>query len=78
MDEITEPNSQLAGTISEGTLMAGMRVGGKADLVRDINSQMERLSDYTVLIEEGPSYGLFSRSRSVHLNEDEASPDRTN
>jgi hypothetical protein len=52
----------FAGKTPQHALMAGMRGAGKSVLAADLLSQTEPFFDYTAIIEEGLSYGIYTKT----------------
>ena len=52
----------FAGKTPQHALMSGMRGAGKSVLVADLLSQTEPFFDYTAIIEEGLSYGIYTKT----------------
>ena len=52
----------FAGSTPQHALMLGMRGAGKSVLVTDILSQTEPFFDYTAIVEEGLSYGTYTKT----------------
>lgn len=52
----------FSGTTPQHTLVLGMRGAGKSALMVDLLSQTEPFFDYTAIIEEGNSYGAYTKT----------------
>ncbi len=52
----------FSGTTPQHTLVLGMRGAGKSSLVLDLLSQTEPFFDYTAIIDDGNSYGTYTKT----------------